>query len=499
MKRLLLLAALGFTIITGCRKIEEDVYVQGGGGSNTGSGTGATGQTIVLRGTIGTDTVLRKGNNYVLSGLVFIDKGATITIQEGVTVKGEYSGSNVAALIIKRGAKIMAKGTAAEPIVFTSNAPTPKSGDWGGLVLCGTASVNAAFNNIQGLYAVEGGINDGTGRGLAGSGDALYPTANDNDNSGVLQYVRIEYAGYAFVPDNEINSLTLAAVGRGTTIDHVEVTYAKDDAFEWFGGTVNCKYLIAYKTQDDDFDTDNGFSGSVQFGLIIRDSSIADISKSEAFESDNNATGSAAAPQTAPLFVNCTVLGPRATLNNIGNSNYLGAAAQIRRNSAMSIYNTVIMGWATGILIDATTGTSTYNNITNNSLRIKNTLIAGCRDSITYTGSSVTGLADVKAWFSSFSSTNQRNRVLTTIDEARYTRPFDYANYDFQPYANSGSPIINFPNANPAILYNVDFSDDKLQASINSTQINKVEVVEFRGAIAPSGEYANWHKGWTKF
>jgi hypothetical protein len=153
----------------------------------------------------------------------------------------------------------------------------------------------------------------------------LPPAPVSNDNSGTLQYVRIEYAGYAYQPDKEVNSLTMAAVGSGTTIDHVQVVYAKDDAYEWFGGTVNCKYLIALKTQDDDFDTDNGFSGKIQFGLILRDSVIADISNSEAFESDNNASGTTAAPKTTAIFSNITAIGPRATLNNIGSSLFRGA------------------------------------------------------------------------------------------------------------------------------------------------------------------------------
>ncbi|MBC8034562.1 MAG: hypothetical protein H7Y03_10475 [Chitinophagaceae bacterium] len=501
MRKLLLVAAVGLTLVTGCRKIEEDGQIVYLPGTGNGSGNG-TGQTIVLRNTITADSTLRKGNTYVLSGRVFIEKGITLTIEPGVTVKGEFSGENVAALIIKRGAKINARGTASEPIIFTSNAPTPKSGDWGGIVICGTARVNAAFNSISGLYSVEGGINDATGRGLAGSGDALYPTPNDDDNSGILQYARIEYAGYAFVPDNEINSLTLAAVGRGTTIDHVEVTYAKDDAFEWFGGTVNCKYLIAYKTQDDDFDTDNGYNGQVQFGLVVRDSSIADISKSEALESDNNATGTAATPKTAPIFSNFTLIGPRAQLTNIGNSNYLGSAVQIRRNSALSLYNSVILGWANGILIDAKDGQPTDANFMSNDLRIKNVLIAGCNNAISYTASTTqpTGAdnASIASWFNTQPSPFT-NKTVSNGDDARYTRPFDYGNYDFQPYGNSGSPIINFPSATPAVVNNVDFSDSKLVAAIGSTSPNKIEIVTFRGAIAPAGDFANWYKGWTKF
>ena len=152
----------------------------------------------------------------------------------------------------------------------------------------------------------------------------LTQAQNPADNSGILRYVRIEYAGYAFLPDNEINGLTFGGVGSGTVIDYVQVSYANDDSFEWFGGTVNCSHLISYRTLDDDFDTDNGFSGTVQFGICLRDSAVADISKSEAFESDNDANGSQLTPQTKAVFSNMTVIGPRETLTNMGSNLFLG-------------------------------------------------------------------------------------------------------------------------------------------------------------------------------
>ncbi|RZL99268.1 MAG: hypothetical protein EOO88_59795, partial [Pedobacter sp.] len=269
---------------------------------------------------------------------------------------------NVATLVITRGSRMIAQGAPTDPIVFTSASPNPQSGDWGGIVICGKAAINTAYNGTNGLYQVEGGIDNANGDGLAGSGDAVAPTPVNDDSSGVLSYVRIQYAGYAFQPDKEINSITLAGVGNKTVIDHVQVAYAKDDAFEWFGGTVNAKFLIAYKTQDDDFDTDNGYSGKVQFGLVLRDSLIADISTSEAFESDNNASGTVATPKTTAIFSNITAIGPKATLSNIGNSLFR-AGAQIRRNSGISIYNSIIMGWPQGILIDAALGSSTALNI----------------------------------------------------------------------------------------------------------------------------------------
>jgi len=489
MKKLLIISALFITAITSCRKIEVD----GDGTTTPVNPTPGTGNTVTIKGRITTNTTFTQGNTYVLSGIVYVMKDVTLTIQPGVVVKGAYTGNDVAALVVTRGGKIDAKGTVDNPIVFTSASATPKSGDWGGIVICGKAGINTSFNGTPGILEVEGGINNSEGLGLAGAGDAAFPAADDNDNSGVLQYVRIEYAGYAFQPDKEINSLTMAAVGRGTTIDHVQVAYAKDDAFEWFGGAVNCKYLVAYKTQDDDFDTDNGFSGSVQFGLIVRDSAIADISKSEAFESDNNSGGTTASPKTRPIFSNVTAIGPRATLTNTGNSLYL-AAAQLRRNTSTSIYNSVFIGWPIGLLIDASTGTPVDNNITDSSLRFRNNIIAGCNTPIKYTASTNTPTGNTDATITAMLTNSYfKNTILTAQADANnlFTRPFDYANYDFAPFANSGNQITK----------DYSFTDEKLAAAMvaNPAAPNKITAVTFRGAIAPSGTDANWHKGWTKF
>ncbi len=465
----------------GCRKIEMDgekeiIIVNGGGNGN--------GQTITLTGRINADTTLRNTNTYILKGLVYVVGNHTLTIEAGTVIKGSYSGSDVASLIIARGSKIMAQGTANSPIVFTSASPNPQSGDWGGIVICGKAPINTSFNGTAGLYQVEGGIDNAQGDGLAGSGDATVPTAISNDNSGVISYVRIEYAGYAFQPDKEINSLTLAAVGNGTTLDHIEVLYAKDDAYEWFGGTVNAKYLIALKTQDDDFDTDNGFSGKVQFGLVIRDSLIADISTSEAFESDNNASGTTATPKTEAIFSNITAIGPRATLNNIGNSLFR-AGAQIRRNSSLSIYNSIFMGWPQGILIDASTGTPTDLNLNDSSLRIRYTTLAGNTVNLKYSASSSTptGMADASllTWF-----TNPAfgNTILTNASDAKLIQPFNYGIPDPTPFAGTSGyqPIISGGS----------FADAKLQDPFFT-------VVNFRGAIAPAGGESTWWKGWARF
>lgn len=474
-KAILFLTAISALAISSCRKMEMDgekeiIYVNTGGGNNTGA-------TYTLKGTITADTVLRTGNTYILQGPVVMDNGKTMTIQPGTVIKGAYSGSDVGFLVITRGAKINAQGTADQPIVFTSASANPQSGDWGGIVICGKAPVNTTVGASTNTIQVEGL------QGLTGEQNLAGGT-NEADSSGVLSYVRIEYAGYAFQPDKEINSLTLAAVGNKTKIDHIQIAMAKDDAIEWFGGTVNCKYLITYKTQDDDFDTDNGYSGNVQFGLILRDSSIADISKSEAFESDNNSSGTTATPKTSAVFSNITAIGPRATLNNTGNSLFL-AGAQIRRNSAISIYNSIILGWPTGVYIDATTGTPTDNNIADSTLRIRNTTLAGNTINVRYgaSASSPTGMTDA-ALLTWFTNPYFGNKILTNVSEAKLIQPFNYTAFDPTPFGGS--------NGNADILNGANFTEAKVSNAFFTT-------VSFRGAIAPAGIESTWWKGWTKF
>ncbi len=466
MKKLIYLAAFVGLITTGCRKIEVDG--DGNDGGNNGGGGDSVAVNTILEGRISSNLTLKAGYTYKLRGLVYVTNGAILTIEPGTTIVGELNKQG--GLIITRSCKIIADGTADKPIVFTSESSTPQRGDWSGLVILGNAPTNASFNGIQGVGAVEGGINNSDNLGLFGT--PSNQGQNPADNSGILRYVRIEYAGYAFLPDNEINGLTLAGVGSGTVIDYVQVSYANDDSFEWFGGTVNCKHLISYKTLDDDFDTDNGFAGTVQFGISLRDSSIADISKVEAFESDNDANGSQLTPQTKAVFSNMTIAGPRAELNNVGSSLF-NAAAQIRRNSSESVFNSVIMGWPVGILIDASKGYPTDYNIPA-SLFVQNNIIAGCAVPVKYAASTSTPTGfDVASWFN---LAENNNTVLATNDEAMITAPFNYASPDFTPMA--GSPA----------LTGADFSNINLKTGFT--------IVAYRGAV---GLGDTWWKGWTKF
>ena len=464
MKKIVAFAVLGILITAGCRKIEVD-------GNGKGDGNTTSGEPNVLSGKINADKTLKEGTTYKLRGIVYVVDGATLTIEAGTRIEGEKSTRG--ALIVTRGTKLMAKGTKEKPIVFTSDASTPSAGDWGGIVMLGRAKTNNSFNGAAGIGEIEGGVNNADGLGLYGGAD-------DADNSGSLQYVRIEYAGYAFLPDKELNSLTLGAVGSGTTIDYVQVSYALDDAFEWFGGTVNCSHLIAYKTLDDDFDSDNGYRGNVQFGIVLRDSSRADISKVEAFESDNDANGSDLRPQTAPVFSNITAIGPREKINNTGNSLY-NAAAQLRRNTSLSVFNSVIMGWPAGLLIDASKGTPVHGNITAGKLVIQNTTIAGCAAPTKFADN--TGVAtgwtntDVSNWFGAAA---HHNEILAENAEVKLADAFNYANPDFTPLA--GSPLLN----------SASFAHAKVASGFTP--------VTFRGAVGAAGTpEGDWWKGWTSF
>jgi hypothetical protein len=329
MKKQLLLCAMSVLVfLASCSKETEEEDINPPVASNT----------VEITGDVAANSTWTADKIYLLKGNVFVTGNATLTIEAGTIIKGDKATKG--ALVITRGAKIMAVGTADKPIVFTSSltAGARNQGDWGGVILLGKAP-----NNLGTSVPIEG-ISDATDKGKHGGTDIA-------DNSGTMKYVRIEYAGIALSPDNEINGLTFGSVGNGTTIDYIEVYRSGDDAYEWFGGSVNCSHLLAIDTWDDDFDTDNGFSGKVQFGLAQRLAVTADASGSNGFESDNDGAGSNNAPQTSAVFSNMTILGPvgSGTSTVAGNFQH---AAQIRRNSAISIFNSVVYGYTEGIFYD---------------------------------------------------------------------------------------------------------------------------------------------------
>jgi hypothetical protein len=272
---------------------------------------------------------------------VYVKNNATLTIAPGTIIRGDKVTQGT--LIITRGAKIIADGTAANPIVFTSNEAVGarNEGDWGGLVILGLAKNNqpGGVANIEGIVPTT---------------DSQFGGNFDNDNSGTLRYVRVEFAGIALEPNKEINGITFGSVGNQTIVDYVQVTLSGDDSFEWFGGTVNCKHLIAYRGLDDDFDCDFGYRGKVQFALSIRDKDLYDApGDSNAFECDNDAAGSTAQPKTRPVFSNVTLVGAKGNgTTALPSGEKFEKAFRLRRNSAVSVLNSLVTGWEKGLSIE---------------------------------------------------------------------------------------------------------------------------------------------------
>lgn len=336
-----------------------------------------------ISGNITSDMTLSNNTIHYLKGFVFVKNNATLTIEPGTIIKGK-SGNFRSTLIITRGSKLIANGTAQQPIVFTSDQePGDRSpADWGGVILLGKAIINrpsdcstcpgaAVAANEPGIQnAIEGDVDNA-------NGDGLYGGTDNNDNSGSLTYVRIEYGGIVITPNNEINGLTFGGVGKGTTIDHVQVSYSNDDSYEWFGGNVNCKHLISLGAIDDDFDTDFGYAGLQQFGVAQRDSNNYDTGNNpttNGFESDNDGTGTLANPRTRAVFSNYTIVGPLAFGQPLQQSNSFNYGARLRRATQESIENSVIIGYPTGILLDGRRANTSYLG---DSLILKNNIVAG--------------------------------------------------------------------------------------------------------------------------
>jgi len=415
----------------------------------------SSGSQITVSGNITANTTWTSNRTYLLNGFVYVKSGATLTIEAGTIIYGDKASKG--ALIVEQGGKIMADGTADRPIVFTSAlAPGKRTyGDWGGMIICGRAPVNIP----GGSGTIEGGVG------------STYGGTDPADNSGVLRYVRIEFPGIAFQPNNEINGLTLGGVGNGTMIDYVQVSYSGDDGFEFFGGTVNAKHLISLRTLDDDFDTDFGYSGKIQYAVCLRDPKAADLSSSQGFESDNDATGTANTPKTSPFFSNVTLVGPKVTNADVVDVNYR-RALHLRRNTETSLYNSIVMGWpgtgaGSGLYIDAN---STADNATSNKLQIRNVILAG-KDTVT---TNATNGFNALAWFDTPASGNTR---LATTADVKLNDPFNLTNPDFKPA--SGSPALS----------GADFTNTRLTDAFFTA-------TTFRGAFG-SGE--RWDARWANY
>jgi hypothetical protein len=302
----------------------------------------------VVSGRITGNVTWTNDNYWVLRGAVFVDENATLTIQAGTTVVGEAG--SVGSLIVKRGGRLNAIGTKEQPIVFTSDQPpgARARGDWGGLILNGRAPVN-----------LEGG----EGEGEADTG--VYGGDNPNDNSGSLRYVRIEFAGTEFSPDNELNGIAFQGVGRGGTYEYIQVHMNKDDGLEWFGGTADIKYAIVTNAGDDSFDWTFGWQGKGQFLAVSQRGDDADAG----IEADNNEFNNENLPRAAPTLYNLTFCGDPDT--NEGSESVRGWL--LRRGTAGELRNFIITGFKNvGLEVN---GTSSLREAAQGNLRVSNGVI----------------------------------------------------------------------------------------------------------------------------
>ncbi len=327
MKRLSSMLLLGSMVLgAACSKSDNQPDPGPGGGGNNG-------QNIDIRGVISANTTWSKKNTYRLRGYVYVTNGAKLTIEPGTKIVSNKDSAGV--LVIYKGAQILADGNADNPIVFTSAETSPAPGDLGGVILVGQATGNTNHK------VLEGGVDNAY---------SAFGGTNDADNSGILRYVRIEYAGKAVNPGDEVNGLSLYTVGSGTTIDYVQVVRGLDDAFEFFGGAVNCKHLIAYNNADDDYDMDDGYHGKIQYAISVKDPKFTDAKGttgdiSNNFEVDNinpsNGLPYNQAPITFPVLSNFTAVGPN---NATGTSVDYGYGMRWRRGCKFILANSIVIG-----------------------------------------------------------------------------------------------------------------------------------------------------------
>jgi len=441
-------------------------------------------QVVDVTGNLEGNISWTKDKIYKLKGFVRVGEDKTkdgtptktgvLTIQPGTIIIGERSSKGT--LIVQRGSKIIAEGTLAEPIVFTSERAIGERepGDWGGIVICGKAKNNLPGGTAE-LEGQYGGFHGGT---------------DDEDNSGVLKYIRIEYAGIPINPNQEVNSLTMGSVGRGTKIEYIQCSYGLDDSYEWFGGTVNAKYLIAFRGLDDDFDVDNGYTGNVQFGVGLRGATQADQSGSNGFEVDNDGSGSASMPVTAPIFSNFSIIGAKANVATSISPQFQNGM-HLRRNAKIKIYNTVVTAYPNGIFID---GSAATTNAANGELILSNIIVAG-----------VDGWGD--NGFGNGTSVNPRGFAIRDINTATPAADVKIGDKKASEWFSgiTGNKILlintktglnaDLYSAKPTFILTLGLSDGIEKGGSTTGLPAYFESSDYIGAFKST----NWTAGWTEF
>jgi hypothetical protein len=467
MKQLLFgtLALAAILSVTSCVKVNFDEN------DSTTPTTPVDPNNSVISGTISSSRFYAKGK-YTLKGYVYVTEGATLTFEAGSVIVSDITEKG--ALIIERGAKLIADGKANNPIVFTSGKPAGQRapGDWGGIILLGKAPTNRPLDPAP---TIEGGV----GRKYGGT--------DPNDESGILRFVRIEYAGIAAEPGSEINGLTLGGVGAGTIIENVQVSFGNDDAFEFFGGTVNAKNLIAFATADDDFDFDFGYTGKIQFGISLRKPDFVDAGDAgNGIESDNDAAGTTATPNTRPQLSNFTFVGPNAAPGTATNHNY---ANRWRRRSQFVLRNSVLMGYQKGGFVIESKGA--WDDYINGTSEFANNLVHAVADPY-FTDSSTARLFAKGAYPANPMSNADRDAMRRDAADALKTKA--EANGSIT-YANAADILLESPFYGTAPKFTPKAGSPALAGASFAGMNAFFTSTTYRGAIGST----DWTTGWTNW
>lgn len=451
-------------------------------GSDSTSGPPPAPGAAVLQGAISASRTLSSDTTYTLRGFVQVQPGATLTIQAGTKIVGDTTvpGSS---LFILKGAQINAVGTATNPIVFTSaRAPgNRKPGDWGGLILVGNGVINRAASTI-----VEG--SDASVPGSTSGGIAYGGGTNNNDNSGTLRYVRVEFAGYAVAQDAELNSFTFAAIGRGTTVDHLQSILGLDDSYEWFGGAVDSKYLVSYESGDDHFDAAEGFVGRNQFLIALQTIVPTPLAGTgnpsvdpQGFEIDGCngtgcASGQASTPFTVPIFANWTLVGPGPGVFSSTTSG--GFAAVIRRGTGGNYINGISARWPARFL--SLRDSSSVNRFLADSGSIQNVSVL---EGTAFEPVGTNFGQSTQPFLTSIDSLGTSASAAFTSLPALGTAP-TVATLDWSPSPTAPTSILSGGLAT-------------LPPRIAARAGTFLTGTNYRGAAAPAGE--KWWSGWTVY
>lgn len=357
--------------------------------------------TEILYGNINKDQVLTKDKIYLLRNNVYVTNGATLTIEPGTLIRGDFSSNGC--LIITKGSKIIAQGEEVNPIIFTSSKPNSerKAGDWGGIVIMGDAPINKFTGQLD--YDFDPNLN-------------RYGGSNPDSNSGILKYVRIEFAGKKDKNNKKLNSLCLAGIGKKTVVEYVQVSFSGSNSYQFNGGETGTSNLISYKSLDDDFNFSEGVQCKINNSIAIRNSFVSGSDGSRAIQVDSYDVASNVDLSKKITTVEAnylTIINDNNATNNVENE-----AIHLREKTSFKIRNSIISGFKKGVFF----GSKIIDNTDDmNLFEFQNIIFNNC--GITFTTDRRDFLSFIENW-----STNGKNIFEnTTIEESKL-----FLNVDFK-------------------------------------------------------------------